>query len=533
MMENKEKSPGKLTQKLDDIFKITERGSSVGSEIKAGLGAFCIAVCALLMNTQIIGTYYGNYAGAYLSVSLLAFVGTLLLGVFCNLPMLQTANMGISTALIALMGSNTGLTYANILFVTFVAAIIYLVIVVTPLRKIFIDALPEGVKKALPVGIGLYVVYTGLKNSGLLTADGVIENASGLTNLDLFYFWLLIAGIVLVVIYTAAKRRNALGSTYMVLILAMWVGGIVFFLEYFVGGQTATTLVYQRVNLIFATDGAAPYNLANGISSLKIGTLFKSGLNFSAYTEAGGNVALFMIESVLTFLFLGMYTNLGSYKASAAAGDLEDEEWIAENENKVLFFGAVFNVISSVLGGTPTAIGAQSAIETKDGGKTGLSSLTAAVGFLIACFNWIFFAIFATSTNGVGMWINDTETKLAAYVQDGFIFADLIMVFAGIAMLKGIKKLDVKNLEETVPFAATVVGTAFFGNLALGIAFGVVLYCIIKLIGKDRKEINPAVIILTVILLVYVVIALKYGGNYITAATGAMGGPMGMGGGPQ
>ena len=184
-------------------------------------------------------------------------------------------------------------------------------------------------------------------------------------------------------------------------------------------------------------------------------------------------------------------------------------------------------VLKLVFGGTPTSIGAQSAIETKDGGKTGLSSLAAAVGFFIAMFNWVFFAIFATSTNGVGMWINDTETKLAAYVQDGFVFADLIMVFAGIAMLKGITKIDVKNLEEMVPFAATLIGAAVFGDLVIGIGFAAVLYCIAKLIGKDRKEISPATIILAVILIVYVFIALKYGGNFITATAG---GP-GMGGG--
>ncbi len=524
-MEKKEKSPGKLTLALDRMFKITERGSSVGNEVKAGIGAFCIAVCSLLLNAQIIGTSYGNYAGAYFAVSVIALLGTLLLGVLCNLPVLQTANMGISTALIALMGSNTGLTYANIMLVTFIAAIIYLVIVVTPLRRIFIDALPTGVKKALPVGIGVYVIYTALKNSGLVSAEGALASAKDLTNLDLFYFWLLIAGIVLVVIYMAAKRKNALGSTYFMLILAMWVGGIVFFLEYFVGGQTATTLVYQRVNLIFATDGAVPYNLANGIASLHVGELFKSGFDFSAYTEGGGNVALFIIESVLSFLFLGLYTNLGNYSGAMAAGDLDEEDWSAEGEKKALFVGAVANIVAPLLGGTLTTIGSQSAIQTKDGGKTGLSSLAAAVGFLIASCNWVFFAIFATSTNGVGMWINDTETKLAAYVQDTFIFADLIMVFAGIAMLKAVKNLDVKNMEEMIPFAATAVGAAFMGDLVIGIAFGAVLYCIVKLIGKDRKEMKPMTILLAVILLVYAFIALKYGGNYVTATAGPGGMP--------
>lgn len=526
MMKGKEKSLSSLTSKLDDFFKITERGSTIGAEIKAGLGAFCIAVCALLMNTQIIGTSYGNYAGAYFAVSLCTFFGTLLLGVVCNLPMLQTANMGFGTVLIALLGSNTGLTYANVMLITFVAAIIYLIIVVTPLKSVFVKSLPDGVRKALPVGIGLYVMGTALKNTGLLTDVGTIASAADFTELNLYYFWLMIAAVVLVVIYIGAKRRNALGSTYFVLILAMWVGGIVFFQEYFMGGQTATTIVYQRLNLIFATDGAAPYNMINGISSLHIGTIFKEGLDFSAFTEAGGNLALFVVESVLSFLFLGMYTNLGNYHASMAAGDMEEEGFVEKSEEKLLVVGAVLNVISPILGGTPTSVGTQSAVATKDGGKTGLSSLTAAIGFLIALCNWVFFAIFATSTNGVGMWINDTETKLAAYVKDGFVFADLIMVFAGIAMLRTMKKVRAENLEEMIPFAGTLVGIVFCNDLVMGIAFGVILYCIVKLLGRERKTISIHVIILAAILAVYTFIALKYGGNYITvAATMGFGGP--------
>lgn len=523
-MEKKGKNTGAISLKLDKMFKVTERGSSIGTEIKAGFGAFCIAVCALLMNTQTIGTYYGNYAGSYLAVSLIAFAGTLLMGVLCNLPLLQTANMGMSAALIALLGSNTGLTYSNVMFVTFLAAIVYLVIVVSPLKKIFIESVPDGVKKALPVGVGLYVVSTALKNTGLITADGNFSSASGLTDLDWFYYVLLIVGIVLVVVYFAAGRKNPMGSTYLILILAMWVGGIVFYQEYFMGGQTATTVVYQRLNLVVATDGASPYNIVNGLTSLKIGTLFSKGLDFSAYTEAGGNVVLFIVESVLTFLFMGMYTNIGTYRGSFAAAGLDEEEWVKENETKTLFLGAVLNVISPVLGGSPTAIGAQSSVETEDGGKTGLASLAASVGFLIAVFSWIFFALFATSINGVGMWINDTETKLAAYVQDGFIFADLIMAFAGIVMIKAVKKLDVKNAEEFLPFAATLAGCVFCGDIVLGVAFGTVLYCIMKLIGKDRKNINAGVLILAIVFVVYTYIALKYGGNYVTAANNMMGG---------
>ena len=131
-----------LSRALDRVFHFTERGSSLGSEIGAGAGTFFIAVCALVMNTQIIGEAYGNYAGAYLAVTLISLAGTLLLGLVCNLPLAQTANMGLSAVLISMLGTDTGLTYANLMAVTFVAAAVYLLVTLSPLKKALVDALP-------------------------------------------------------------------------------------------------------------------------------------------------------------------------------------------------------------------------------------------------------------------------------------------------------------------------------------------------------------------------------------------------------
>ena len=100
------------------------------------------------------------------------------------------------------------------------------------------------------------------------------------------------------------------------------------------------------------------------------------------------------------------------------------------------------------------------------------------------------------------MWIEDTEVKLAAYVQDTFVFADLIMVLVGAGMLKGIRNVRTDLLTEWVPFAATVLVTAFLGNIALGVAFGCVSYLICKAAGKERKELTGSSIALGVAMLI-------------------------------
>lgn len=513
-MENKKR----IAHAIDEKFKITERGSSIRSEVLAGISAFMIAVCALLMNAQIIGENYGNYAGAYLAVAIVVFIGTAVIGFVTNLPLLVSASIPVSTMAVTYLASNTGLTYENVLLVSFISAVIMLLILITPARKVFTEALPDGVKKAFPVGIGLYVVMSAITRTGLVTADGIASTAD-LETLDAFYFWLAIAGIGLFVIYKAVGRKNALGSTYFILIAAMWVCGIVFFMEYFVGGQTATTLVYQRVNLIVATDGASPYNIVNGITSLKLGSIFKAGRDFSAFTSAGGNLALFLLQSILTFVCFGIYASMANISGAAAAGDIALDEEGEKNVHKALVLVSLLNILAPVLGGTPVAAGQESAVETEDGARTGLASLIAGAGLLIALFSWVFFALTATTTNGVGMWINDTETKLAAYVQDTFLFADLIMAFAGASMLKAIKHVDTAQLEEFVPFVIVSFVTGFTGNIVCAIGTGMAAYVIAKLIGKDRKEIKISSIILTVILMIYLVLTIVKGTGFVTAQT--------------
>lgn len=500
-----EKKQSGVSRALDKIFHFTERGSSMGSELTAGMGAFFISVCALIMNTQIIGGAYGSYAGSYLAVTLICLIGTVLLGVACNLPLVQTANMGLSAVLISMLGTDTGLTYANLMAVTFVAAVVYLIVVLTPARKVLVDALPDGVKKAMPAAVGLYVALTALKNTGLTGADGSLTHASQLGTLDTYYFWLMAAGVLVFILFKAFHRRKPAVATFGILIGLMWVGGIVFFMDQFIGGQTAAIVVYQRLNLVVATDGASPYNLAAGLQSLNVGTLFTEGFDFSGYT---GSVPLLFLQGVLNFLFLGLYTNLGSTKAAAAAGGYDEQAYAGQAEARALAVGAALNVASPILGASPTSIGAQSAVASGDHGRSGLASLAAAVGYLIAIFSWVFIMFFATGTNGVGMWIEETETKLAAYVQDTFVFADLIMALTGASMLKGIRGLDTAKLTEFLPFAATVIAAAFLGNIALGVALGCVAYAICKAAGKDRGELTAPSIVLAAVMLIFTIVTL-------------------------
>lgn len=496
---------GTISGAFDRIFHFTERGSSLGSEIGAGLSTMLIGVCALVMNTAIVAAAYGNVAGPYLAASVLCLVGTLLLGILTNLPLTITANMGLSAMMINMLGANSGLTYANLLAITFVAALAYLVVVLTPARKLLADALPEGVKKALPVGTGLYVAIAAAKNAGLINASGFVAKASELTKLNTYYLWLMAAAVVAFILFKAMGKQGSARKTLGLLVGCMWVGGIVFFMDQFMGGQTAAVIVYERLNLVFATDGASPYNIGAGLEGLKMGELFVSGFDFSGFT---GNAVLLFVQGVLTFLFMGLYTNLGAVKAAAVVGGYDTEDYAEVSEGKALFAGAVMSVAAPLMGAAPVAIGTESAVGTNDGGKTGLTSVAAAVGFAIAIFSWIFIMFLATGTHGVGMWIEATETKLNAYVQDTFVFCDLVMMLVGACMLVGIRRVNAADSSELIPFLAVVIGAGVLGNIAFGAAVGCVAYLIVRLAGKNRKETGIGTVITGVVMLAFLIISL-------------------------
>lgn len=493
---------------LDRFFHISERGGTIASEIGAGLAACLIAVASLIMNTQIIGASYGSYAGAYCAVTLLSFIGTLVMGLLFNRPIVQIANMATSSVMISLLGVYEGLTYSNLLMIEFISALLYLALLITPIGETLFKIIPTGVKKAIPIGVGLFTIVMGLKNAGIVAGVGSLASGASLSGFQKYIFVLLFLAVAAYIILKALQEKKALFRVWGVLVGVMWAGGILFYLSTFVGGSTAAVIVYERLNVIAATDGASPYNIGLGFASIQWGELFSQGGNFTALVENGGNPALVVIQGVLTFLALNLFGNMANLHAVAASGNYLSDDDSVEKERTAYLVSAGLNVIAPILGASPLGIGSESAIESDDEGKSGLSSVVASLGFFVALFTWIVPALSATKTSGVGMWINDSEVKLAAYVNDVFAFSDIVMVFVGASMLKGVKNINVKDLGEFIPFVVTIASLAFSGNFGLAIAGGILAHGLVSLAMRKWDNFKLGNIILDASCLVYLILAL-------------------------
>ncbi len=501
-----EKKPSKIYQALDSFFHLKERNTTLRSEIGAGCSAFLVAICSFILNCYVIGEVYGNYAGSYLAVSLMAFLGTLLLGILVNRPLIQISNLAIASTLVSMISAYNGLTYANMMMITFLSSLLYLVIVLTPVGKKLLSLIPLAVKKSLPIAVGLFTMMEALKYSGLISESGLSH--VGEFSMQGSYLIMMLVAIVVYVLFKILKVRKSAIHIFAALIGLMWAFGILFFSNEFIGGQTAATIVYQRVNVFFCTDGASPYNIALGFKSVDWFSCFKDGFNFTGLINNGGSPFFVILKGVIVFLAMSLASNFGLLQGSATAGRFLDDNYDVKESKLVHIITSSSNVVAPLIGAPIQTVDGSSCVLSDDEAKTGLSSIVCSLGFFVCLFTWFFFGIFATETHGVGMWIEQSEVKLASYVQDTFSFSCLIVALASSKMLVGIKNINFKEAKEVIPFIATVAGVVCFKDIAFGMAFGLISSFLCRLAAKEKMENRPAEIALSLASCLYLIFAI-------------------------
>lgn len=490
-----EKKTNKLSAALDNYFHFTEKGSTAGREVKAGLSVFFISVCALFMNIQILIEAFSDnipYCGLYLGATIAAFVGTLLLGVLANLPLVQTASLSLSTVMISTIGAGSGLTYANLMAVTLVAGVVYLVVMVIPaLRKFVYHLIPDSVRSALPAAMGLYIAITALDKMGIIengTLAGLDDVSLGGAVTAPYMRLCVIAGMIGFALLLWHLKRKSETPVFTGFLTAT----LIFFLIAAVVGGIAFNYVYTQ-NRIWVGVNPDPlgemYTIGLGLKELQIGAVFTEGFDFSAYTAAGGNVALLFAESVLLFLFMGMYESEAAAQGADLGGKILDEEKYETTSGKILLANAVTNVLAPILGSAPLSVAKQSAVAAIDGAKTGLASVTCAAGYLVSMFTWLPFVIFATYTASVPEY-GHAGFVFPNVILASFQIADAVMLVIGLMMLSGIRKLAGKEIGEILPFMVTVVMTGLTQNIAYGVAYGVIAAVFMAVISFNKEEIK-------------------------------------------
>lgn len=474
-MENIEQ---KKTSFFDRKFRITEKGSSIKTEIIAGLTTFLAMAYILVVNSGMFSALEGvSFDAMYVTTALSAVIGTVLIGLMANLPLAQAPGMGLNAFFVYTVCFTLGFTYANALVFVLLDGLIFVILTVTGLRKIIFEAIPSAVKAAIPAGIGLFIAFLGLQDAKLVIPDASTGVTLASFNLFNGTTWdkvmPLIVAVISILLIAVLSHKKIKGS-----ILWGILGGTAF---YYLLGVTVPGF-YNNFGDTFSFNPLKPF-AAFGTETF--GKVFTQGFDFSAYLAKEGNsvggLVILFITTALAFCMVDMFDTMGTLYGACRGGNLlvegKNGELEVPNMNRAMLADAVATCTGAVLGTSTVTTFVESSAGVAAGGKTGFTSLITAAAFLLA----LFFAPLAK--------------LIPAYAYGA------ALVYVGVLMMGSVKDIDWSDVSVSVPAFLTMAMMPFTYNISYGIAFGLISYLVIKLFSGKVKEIKIGTWIITILFL--------------------------------
>ena len=474
-MENIEQ---KKTSFFDRKFRITEKGSSIKTEIIAGLTTFLAMAYILVVNSGMFSALEGvSFDAMYVTTAFSAVIGTVLIGLMANLPLAQAPGMGLNAFFVYTVCFTLGFTYANALVFVLLDGLIFVILTVTGLRKIIFEAIPSAVKAAIPAGIGLFIAFLGLQDAKLVIPDASTGVTLASFNLFNGTTWdkvmPLIVAVISILLIAVLSHKKVKGS-----ILWGILGGTAL---YYLLGVTVPGF-YNNFGDTFSFNPLKPF-AAFGTETF--GKVFTQGFDFSAYLAKEGNsvggLVILFITTALAFCMVDMFDTMGTLYGACRGGNLLVEGKNGELEvpdmNRAMLADAVATCTGAVLGTSTVTTFVESSAGVAAGGKTGFTSLITAAAFLLA----LFFAPLAK--------------LIPAYAYGA------ALVYVGVLMMGSVKDIDWSDVSVSVPAFLTMAMMPFTYNISYGIAFGLISYLVIKLFSGKVKEIKIGTWIITILFL--------------------------------
>jgi len=526
----------KKTGPLNKVFHYAERGGTFGDEIAAGFTMALLGVCGAFMNMQLIllnsglvsvyaesgGTQIATngevYAWCYFVSMIAACVGSLLIGVIARLPFVQVSSLGLSAVLISLAGTASGLTYYNIVFLSLIGAVAFAVVAGVPVIRNFVkSATPEPVKKALPAAAGLLLIFVAVQLTGAFTSSaasvpsygaatylGTTSTASlGLQKLSAFSYTTdrfhpqLLINVIAVIVAVGAFVTLRKRSRHPFL-AALLIGTLVFLTAtvLFVGynmstGKFSLDFIWGRA-WIAGSEDAMQTHIKSVMAALSFGKFLSKGADFSEFAANGGNQVLICASVALNCALFGLFDTDATLETAATSNEQLAAD-IQKGSGLVYLASAAGAVVATVLGIPATAVGKESVAGVRDGGRSGLAAIVAAIIFLVSAFVMIIPALFGTVfsyTLQMNMY-GHYGTVMQLLCETGFSVADIVMAIVGAEMALAAIPETTPSVEDAMVAGVTIFGTFVTSNIALGVATGVVAYVLANLVPAKRRKKDP------------------------------------------
>jgi len=446
---------------MEKLFKLKENNTTVRTEIIAGLTTFFTMAYIIFVNQTFLGkgTPVGMPNIAVMTATCLsAAFGTFLIGFLTNYPLAQAPGMGLNAVFCYTLCLTMGLSWKAALAAVFIAGIFFIVITVTGIRKIIVDAIPLTLKKAISAGIGLFIALIGFNNAGLLSSEkGTII---GMGALNVPTTLLALFGLALTIILVVAKVP---GSLFISIIGTSVVGCIVQFAFHVNMGITRPTSWIPHVD--FSTFGAC----------------------FTGFKELFSAPVLALVSVMITLILVDMFDTIGTLIGAANKAGYLDEDGNLPKVEKAMLSDAVATSVGAVFGTSTVTTYVESTAGISVGGKTGLTSFTTGACFLLALL--------------LSPVIGFVPTAATAP----------ILIVVGVMMCSALKDIDWDDLAIAIPSFVTIITMPLFYSITDGLAFGFASYVIVMIATKRIKEIHPVMYVIVALFVVkYVLPFVKF-----------------------
>ena len=429
---------------LEKLFKLKEHKTNVRTEMVAGIITFLTMSYILVVNPNILSASGMDRSALFTATAMAAILGTLFMAFIPNLPIAQAPGMGLNSFFAFSVVLGLGYSWQMALTAVFIQGIIFVILTFFNVRELIVKSIPNTIKYAIPVGIGLFITFLGLQNAGIIVRDeNTMITLGAMSNP---HVWVALLGLILTAVLYYKRVHGA-----------------------FLIGIASATIFAVILGLVDLPQGslvALPPDVSPVFLKFEWGNMFTFD----------------MLVVVFTFLFVNLFDTIGTLLGVASKIGIADKNGSFPQIKKALFADALGTTFGAILGTSTVTSYVESASGVAVGGRTGLTALSTAIMFALALFLAPIFLMVPASATAPAL------------------------ILVGLFMITSVVKINFDDMSEALPAFLTMVMMPFAFSIAQGIIFGMLSFVFIKALSGKWKHISVTMWVIFVLFIVKMVL---------------------------
>ncbi len=424
---------------IHKLLGFSPQKHSLRTELMAGLTTFLTMSYILAVNPDILSAAGMDKGAIFTATALASAIGTILIAFLAKLPFAQAPSMGINAFFAFTLVKGMGYSWEAALAAVFVEGVIFIILTAFNIREQIVRCIPKNLRFAISAGIGMFIAFIGLKNAGV-----IVSNEATFVTLGKF---------------TPTAILACIGIIVSAVLIVLKVRGALFY------GIVICTILGIPMGVTMVPQGFVPVSLPQSLEPTFLKFDFNALLNMD------------MVLTIFALVFMDIFNTIGTLIGAAAKTEMMDEKGNVKNIKAAMMADAVATSAGAMLGTSTVTTFVESASGIAEGGRTGMTSLTTAILFLLALFlSPLFLLIPSAATTGA-------------------------LVLVGVFMLGAIQEIDLTDMSEALPCFITMITMVLTYNIAEGMSLGLISYTLVKLLSGRYKEVSVTLYIVTFLLL--------------------------------